>query len=106
MKILVCPASPEIIEQCSEGLFLSKEGKSYLYQVEYVEDEYVRITDSVGRVMPFDIDEITSIAEILGRINRFRSNTSFSNAVLVKQLMTVNINNEENTWPFDQKSFT
>lgn len=101
MKILAGLASEEQIEMGgTEGLFESPEGIFYNYQFEVVDEGngngYVRISDSVGRMVPMDFDEIEDLAEMFARITRFAVAKRHVEDNLLKDLMT------KNTWLADE----
>ena len=94
MQILVCPTSQALIDESPEGLFQSTNGKYFSYKVTYHDGEYVTITDSIGRIMPMDIDEIADIAEILARLVRFRANSASLEQFLLDELLNTSTANE------------
>jgi hypothetical protein len=69
MKFLICPTSQDQLEYGgNEGLFRGSNNKYFNYAVEFEHNDFVRITDSVGRIMPMDISEVRDFADMLGRI--------------------------------------
>jgi hypothetical protein len=66
MKFLVSPT--DLDTQDLTGLFTNSLGKCFNYEVEYVENDFIRIKDSVGRIMPIDYTEIRDFAVMLTAI--------------------------------------
>lgn len=87
MKFLICPASQDLLDFCdTDDFFYSPGGTAFNYTVEFVEDEYIRITDTVGRVMPIDINELQNFIEVLNRINNYTQDKAAMDAILISNL--------------------
>ena len=73
MKILICKTPQDQIEMFGEeGMFKSASGELYSYEVELVkEEDMVRITDNLGRMVPVDISELDDLVEVLERIANY-----------------------------------
>lgn len=71
MKFLSSPATLDQFD--TSGLFKSPDGRYFNYLVEYNENEDLRITDSVGRIMPIDYTEIKDFAVLLTAILEFQA---------------------------------
>lgn len=73
MKILICKTPQDQIEMFGEeGMFKSASGELYSYEVELVKDEdMVRITDALGRMIPIDVSELDDLVEVLERIANY-----------------------------------
>lgn len=101
MKILAGLASEDQIEMGgTEGLFESPEGMFYNYQFEVVDEGagngFIRISDSVGRMVPMDFDDIENLAEMMARIARFAVTKRHMEDNMLDDLMT------KNTWLADE----
>lgn len=105
MELLVCPTPPELVDVGVEGLFQSATGKYFSYKVMYNEN-YITITDSVGRIMPMDCNEIADIAEILARLVRFRSNSVALEQRLLDELLNTPTANEYQNETESLKGYT
>ena len=88
MKFLICPASQDQIEPGDYTLFKGQDGCSYNYQVEFFEDDMVKITDSIGRYVPLQVDEIPSLINMLVRINNYQKDKLEVQVELVKELLS------------------
>lgn len=87
MKFLICPASQDMLDYGDIGdLFQSKSGTLFNYTVEFLEDEMVTITDSVGRYVPLDIEEVSDLAKMLTRIANFQEDKAHMANLLMSQL--------------------
>ena len=72
MKFLVCPSNTYQLDyQDTEGCFQSASGTFFDYQVEFIEDEMITITDNVGRSVPVDINDVAGLAKMLTRIAEY-----------------------------------
>ena len=88
MKFLICPSCPEQLENGeTEGLFEGRHGNFFNYTVDLDEDEMITITDSVGRYVPLDIDEVRGLANVLNRIVRYQEGKVTANNFLVGELI-------------------
>ena len=88
MKFLICPSCPEQLENGeTEGLFEDRYGNFFNYTVDLDEDEMITITDSVGRYVPLDIDEVRGLANVLNRIVRYQEGKVTANNFLVGELI-------------------
>ena len=77
MKILAGKLSTQdayMIDDAT-GYFSDPTGNLYAFQFEVVtEDEtdgFIRLTDSVGRMVPIDFSELGDVVEMMARIQRF-----------------------------------
>ena len=87
MKFLIGAASPEQISfGGTEGLFEATNGKFYNFEIKYTEDEGITITDSVGRYVPLDLEDIKPLAEVTSRISRFQDTSTAVRALLINEL--------------------
>ena len=87
MKFLICPASQDMLDYGDIGdLFQSKSGTLFNYTVEFLEDEMITITDSVGRYVPLDIEEVRGLADMLERIASYQEDKAHMSRLLVSQL--------------------
>ena len=88
MKFLICPSCPEQLENGeTEGLFEDRQGNFFNYTVDLDEDEMITITDSVGRYVPLDIDEVRGLANILNRIVRYQEGKAIAENFLIGELI-------------------
>lgn len=87
MKFLICPASPDQIEDGDYDLFKGQDGVSYNYAVEFIEDEMVTIRDTVGRYVPVDITEVNSLITMLMRISTYQMNKQRAQKMLIGDLL-------------------
>lgn len=88
MKFLICPSCPAQLENGeTEGLFKDGYGNFYNYTVEFLEDEMITITDSVGRYVPLDIEEVRGLANILNRIVRYQEGKVIADNFLIGELI-------------------
>ena len=88
MKFLICPATPDFLEYGeTDGFFVSASGNLFNYCVELIEDEMITITDSVGRYVPLDIEEVKGLAFILNRIVNFQEGKAMAEKFLVDELI-------------------
>ncbi len=86
MKFLICPASEDQLQDTTD-MFLGTDGYAYNYQVEYFPGDMVSIEDTVGRIMPLDIEELSGLINILTRINKFENATMYSNFLNMSDLL-------------------
>lgn len=87
MKFLICPASDEQLAMGGEtDLFVGADQTAYTYEV-YFDGETVSITDTVGRMVPFDVTELGGLIKMLHRIDTFHKNTESANAYLYSKLI-------------------
>jgi hypothetical protein len=88
MKFLICPASQDMLDYGDvEDLFRNPATGTYFnYSVEFLEDEMVTITDSVGRYVPLDIEEVRDLAKMLTRIANFQEDKAYMENLLMSQL--------------------
>lgn len=87
MKFLICPASQDMLDYGDiDDLFQSKAGTLFNYTVEFLEDEMITITDSVGRYVPLDIEEVRSMANMLTRIADYQEDKAHMAAMLLDNL--------------------
>ena len=88
MKFLICPSCPEQLENGeTDGLFEDRHGNFFNYTVDLDEDEMITITDSVGRYVPLDIDEVRGLANVLNRIVRYQEGKVTANNFLIGELI-------------------
>ena len=88
MKFLICPAAEDLLQFCGEDeFFYSPSGVACNFEVEFIEDEMIRINDTVGRSMPIDINDLPSFIQILTRIDNFTQDKKDMKAILLSQLM-------------------
>lgn len=86
MKFLICDAA-DLIDTCGEdSFFKGQDGRFYNYQVEFGED-IVRISDSIGRMVPVGVEELDSLIQMLTRISSFVKNTESLNEYLFQKLI-------------------
>jgi hypothetical protein len=87
MKFLICQASNDQMDNGGEyDLFKGKDGVFYNYEVEFDEDT-VCISDTIGRMIPIDVEELDSLMFILNRINNYVKNTDKLNEFLYQKLI-------------------
>jgi hypothetical protein len=86
MKFYIARASEDQLESGDLDLFESSEGSLYNYEVEF-DGETVRLTDTIGRMVPFDVTELDTLIQMLSRINSFYKNTESANAFLYNRLI-------------------
>ena len=87
MKFLICPASQELLDFCDPEDFFFSPGKvAYNFEVEFIEDEYIRITDTVGRTMPIDLNDLGDFIRILTRIDNYTQDKQDMQDILMSQL--------------------
>ena len=88
MKFLICPASQDMLDYGDvEDLFRNPATGTYFnYSVEFLEDEMVTITDSVGRYVPLDIEEVRDLAKMLTRIANYQEDKAHMAAMLLDNL--------------------
>jgi hypothetical protein len=87
MKFLICPASQDLIDFCDEGdFFYSPNKTAFNFEVEFVEDEYIRINDTVGRTMPIDVSDLGDFIKILMRIDNYVQDKQDMQSILMAQL--------------------
>lgn len=87
MKFLVCPTNAsQVKHQDTEGCFRSATGVFYDYQVDFIEDEMITITDNIGRSVPVDIYDVAGLAKMLIRIAVYTDNKAACQEVLMDQL--------------------
>lgn len=83
-----------------EGTFEGPNGGHYDFQFEVVDDGpntgVIRFSDSIGRMVPVDFEQLGDIAEMFARIHRFNE----KRAALSKDLMDELINDQ--TWLQDE----
>lgn len=87
MQFLICPASDEMIDATEDGeLFQGKDGDEYMYSIDF-DGETVLIEDTVGRKLPFDVEELDKLLFMLNRINNFVKNTNRMEQFLYAELV-------------------
>lgn len=73
MILYTTPINPELIED-TEGYFTTDNKTYYGFKIEVVDDTldsgFIRITDSIGRMIPVDFDNLESLTEVLARLVR------------------------------------
>jgi hypothetical protein len=73
MKILVSPLSQEQLDTDTTGAFSSPgTDKLFNYCIEFEENDYLTITDSLKRVMPLDYTEINDFARLFTALDVFQ----------------------------------
>lgn len=88
MIFYIAPVSKDILEYSNaEDYFTGPDGVAYGYTVEYMEDEMISITDSVGRYVPLDIDEVAHLYAMLGRIVRHHNGKQEAEHYLMSKLL-------------------
>lgn len=87
MKFLICPATPDQIQDGDYDLFKGQDDVSYNYAVEYFEDDMVTIRDTVGRYVPLDTSEIKPLISMLVRIDNFQTNKMRVQEALMNELI-------------------
>lgn len=87
MKFLIAQASQEQLDfGDTEDMFESTDGDLFNYQVEFFEDEMVRITDSIGRIMPLDINEVGDLIDVLLRIKQYQETKTIISGLMYAEL--------------------
>ncbi len=87
MKFLIVPADDDMINATDDGdLFTGTDGSEYLYEVNF-DGDTVAITDTVGRMVPFDVSDLDKLMFILNRINNFVKSTASLNQFLYDKLV-------------------
>ena len=87
MKFLICPAAQDLIDFCDpEDFFYSPAKVAYNFQVEFIEDEMIRINDTVGRSMPIDVNDLTNFIQVLTRIRNYTEDKKDMQDILMSQL--------------------
>ena len=89
MKFLICPIKEEqSLEPLEDNYFKACSSDSYYqYEIELDEDT-VRISDSIGRSVPVDISEIGAMAAMLNRIDNYVKNKEKVNEYLLQTLLS------------------
>lgn len=87
MKFLICPATPDQIQDGDYDLFKGQDGATYNYSIEFYEDDMVTIRDSVGRYVPLEISELKPLINILVRIDNFQTNKVRVQEALMNELI-------------------
>ena len=87
MKFLICPASQDMLDFCDENdFFYSPNKTAFNFEVDFIEDEYIRISDTVGRTMPIDLDNLGDFIKILMRIDNYTQDKKDMQDILMSQL--------------------
>ena len=87
MKFLICNDTDGLVDICGEEVFFKgQDGAYYNYQVE-LDEEVVRISDGIGRMVPVGIEDLDSLIKMLTRINSFVKNTESLNEYLYQKLI-------------------
>ena len=87
MKFLVCPTGPSQLKyQDTDGCFQSNSGTFFDYQVEFIEDEMITITDNIGRSVPIDIFDVAGMARMLTRIAQYTEDKAACQEDLMAEL--------------------
>ena len=87
MQFLINPVTTEQVGDCgTEGLFAGTDGYFYNYSIDFDEDT-VRIEDSIGRMVPFDVTELDTLIKILTRINTYAKNSESVQKFLFSKLI-------------------
>ena len=87
MKFLICPASQDLIDFCDESDFFYSPAKvAYNFEVEFYEDDMIRINDTVGRSMPIDVNDLTNFIQVLTRIRNYTEDKKDMQDILMSQL--------------------
>jgi len=84
MKFYICPADEEFEDEVD--LFEATNGDTYFYEVDF-DGETVRLTDVIGRSVPFGVDDLPGLIAMLSRINSFTKNTESLNKYLYEKLI-------------------
>ena len=88
MKFLICPATQDQIEDGDYDLFKGQDDATYNYEVEFFEDDMVKITDSVGRYVPLEVGEIPALINMLIRIDNFQTGKQAAQEFLTNELLS------------------
>lgn len=104
MHILAVPVSNEQLEmsddEALDSYFVSSEGNLFNYKYEVNTDGevdgFVRFSDTLGRMVPVDFDDIVDIAEMWGRLARFVMDRKQAYAERINALQT------QETWLQDE----
>jgi hypothetical protein len=73
MNFLICPVPEDMLQESgTDTFFNAPDGTSYLYSLDYVEDEMVVIKDTCNRSVPFDINDLSGIIARLTAINNYQ----------------------------------
>lgn len=87
MKFLVCEVSQEQEEYGgAEGCFEAKDGTLFNYEIEADQDT-IRITDSIGRMVPIGIEKLPTILLTLNRLNNYYTSVEKLNDFLFQKLV-------------------
>ena len=87
MKFLICPASGDLLDACDpEDFFYSPNKTAYNFEVEFIEDEFIRISDTVGRIMPIDLNDLGDFIKLLMRIDNYTQDKKDMQEILMSQL--------------------
>ncbi len=74
MKFYICPADEDMINATEEDdLFTGGDGNEYMYEVNF-DGDTVAIRDTVGRVLPLDIDDIPAVCFMLNKLYNYHNN--------------------------------
>lgn len=85
MKLVFSKANQNLIDECGEETFFTgQDGNKYNFQLEF-EDEgdgngHLRITDTIGRIMPFDFEDLGALINILTRVKAYSNDQAHFNA--------------------------
>lgn len=85
MKFLICEVPQEYTND--GDYYTGTDGREYYYEVNYVENEYVNISDTCGRMIPLDITEVADLASMLGRIVQHHNRKQEAEAYFMAKLL-------------------
>jgi hypothetical protein len=88
MKFLTS-STTDLDSQDLTGLFIGPNGNYFNYEVEYVENDFVRIKDSVGRIMPIDYTEVRDFAIMLTAIADHQEAQQLFEEINLKTLFSI-----------------
>jgi hypothetical protein len=78
MKFLFSPVTKEQASFDMDGMFVSTDGSEHNYQLAYDQaNAMITLTDSCGRMVPMDVEDIPKLIDILIRVDNyvFKANT-------------------------------
>jgi len=87
MKFLISPITDEQENYCgTDGCFKGQDGAFYNYAIS-VDVDTVRISDSAGRMVPFDITDLSALTLVLSKINKYYQTLDLVESTLYEELI-------------------
>lgn len=84
MKIAFSKAHADLVKECGEETFFTgQDGNKYSYELEFEAEGdgngHLCITDTIGRIMPLDFEDVGPLINVLTRIKAYANDQAAFN---------------------------